>query len=464
MLEVAGQKGDIGPLWAEERAVSGIRQYTLVVGLGETGLSAARFLSERGEAVRVIDSRARPPALDALERTCPDVPVALETLDTAWLDRADRLVLSPGLSIDLPLVVEAKRRGIDVVSEIELFARAARAPVIAVTGSNGKSTVATATAEILAARGFKAPRGGNLGPPALELLSEDEVDVYVLEVSSFQMEATHSLRPYAAAVLNVSPDHIDRHGSIERYAELKAALLTAAETAVYNWDDVRVRSMGRAHPRSVPFSVLEPLEHGWSVVADGGARWLARDLTPVIASAELGLPGRLGEANSLAALALAEKLDGDALAGLDALRRFSGLPHRCELVAEHDGIRFVDDSKGTNVGAAAAALEGIDTPVVLIAGGRGKGADFSALARAAEGRVRAAVLIGESAADLEQTLEALCPTHRAHDMRTAVEKAIALAAAGDTVLLSPACSSQDMFTDYRARGEAFANAVRECLP
>lgn len=445
----------------EGRALTGKSEYTLIVGLGATGLAVARYLAALGEPVRVIDSRAAPPGLEALVRERPDVPVELETLDPVWLDGARRVVLSPGLPMDLPLVVEAVRRGIDVDSEIELFARAATAPVVAVTGSNGKSTVVSLTAAMLEARGLRARCGGNLGPPALELLAEGETDVYVLEISSFQMEATQSLRPQVAAVLNVSADHIDRHGSLERYAAIKESLLAVAGTAVYNWDDPRVRRMGQHHPRAVPFSVLEPLARGWSVVEHGGARLLARDGEPVIASDELGLHGRLGEANSLAALALAAGVGEVTASELEVLRGFRGLPHRCQLVAEVGGVRYIDDSKGTNVGAAVAALEGVEGPVVLIAGGRGKRADFAPLALAAGGRVRAAVLIGEAAGELEAALAGACPCERARDMTEAVARAASLARPGDTVLLSPACASLDMFTDYRARGEAFVRAVAE---
>jgi UDP-N-acetylmuramoylalanine--D-glutamate ligase len=434
-------------------------EYWLVVGLGSSGLAAARHLAGRGEPVQVVDSRAHPPALDALRASCPSVQVSLETLSTDWLAHAGRLVVSPGLASDLPLLEEARRRGIPIASEIELFACAARAPVIAVTGSNGKSTVTSLTADILEAQGFVAPRGGNLGPPALELLEVADAEAYVLEISSFQMEATRSLKPRAATVLNVSADHLDRHGSVERYAALKEALLEGAEQAVYNWDDPLVRPMGQRHPQSIPFSVQERLPVGWSVVVHERSRWLARDGEPLIAANELALHGRLGEANSLAALALAESMGGERAAALDVLRRFAGLPHRCQLVTERGGVRYIDDSKGTNVGAAIAALEAADGTVVLIAGGLAKGADFAPLAAAAEGRVRAAVLIGEAAPALEAAFAGRVMTYRASSMDAAVAKANAVAASGDTVLLSPACASQDMFRDYRDRGEAFARAV-----
>jgi UDP-N-acetylmuramoylalanine--D-glutamate ligase len=300
-----------------------------------------------------------------------------------------------------------------------------------------------------------------LSPPALDLLDRPEVHAYVLEISSFQMETTSSLRPAIAAVLNVSADHLDRHGSVERYAELKEAVLATAATAVVNWDDARVRAMGARHANAVPFSVREPLERGYSIVVRRGARWLARDRRPLLPAAELALHGTLGEANSLAALALSAALEGELEPALGVLKSFAGLPHRCRKVTERRGIIYVDDSKGTNVGATVAALHGIGAPVVLIAGGLGKGQSFAPLTELPQGRLRAAVLIGQAASELEAALAGTCPTYRAAGMPEAVERAASLALAGDTVLLSPACASQDMFADYRERGDVFARAVLE---
>jgi len=433
---------------------------SLIVGLGVTGLSVARFLAARGERVRVIDSRAAPPKLADLAEACPEAEVRLATLDDRWLDGVSRVLLSPGLSVDIPLVAEARRRGLEVLGDVELFARAANAPVLAVTGSNGKSTVATLAAKMLAAQGLVAPAGGNLGPPALDLL-RDDADAYVLEVSSFQMETTESLHPLAAALLNVSADHLDRHGSLERYAELKAKLVAAADDAVYNADDPIVLALGARHPRATAVSVERPLARGYSIVEQRGERWLARDLERLMPRAELALRGTHNECNALAALALTEKLTTDRDAALDVLRTFAGLPHRCQLVAERRGVAYIDDSKGTNVGATLAALHGFAGPLVLIAGGLGKGQDMTPLAAGARGKLRGAVLIGEAAAEIAAVLAPLCPLARAASMDEAVRAAAGLAARGDTVLLSPACASQDMFKDYKERGEAFARAARE---
>jgi UDP-N-acetylmuramoylalanine--D-glutamate ligase len=360
----------------------------------------------------------------------------------------------------LPIAVEARRRGLPVIGDVELFARAANAPVVAVTGSNGKSTVTTLAARMLEAEGLLAPAGGNLGPPALDLL-DGAADAYVLEISSFQMETTESLRPFAAAVLNVSADHLDRHGTLEHYAYLKERLLAPAERAVYNADDPVVAAMGKRHAHAIPFSVAQPLERGYSIVERDGRRWLARDREPVIAADELALRGTHNEANVLAALALTADLVHDGNGALEVLRTFAGLPHRCQTVAERRGVVYVDDSKGTNVGATLAALQGLHGPLVLIAGGLAKGQDLAPLAAACRGKVRAAVLIGTAAPELETILGSECVTARASSMAEAVARAAALAQRGDTVLLSPACASQDMFRDYRDRGEQFARAARE---
>ncbi|HET7131642.1 MAG TPA: UDP-N-acetylmuramoyl-L-alanine--D-glutamate ligase [Gammaproteobacteria bacterium] len=440
---------------------SAASERSLIVGLGATGVSVARHLTARGERVRVIDSRAAPPGLTDLRGAAPDAELALGSLDARSLDGITRVIVSPGLGADIPLAAEARRRGLPVQGDIELFARAANAPVVAVTGSNGKSTVTTLAARMLAANGLRAPAGGNLGPPALDLLGL-AADAYVLEISSFQMETTTSLAPFAAAVLNVQADHLDRHGTFERYAALKGELLAAAERAVYNADDPVVAAMGRRHARATPFSTRAPLARGYSIVAvRGGERWLARDGAALMPAAEVAIRGAHNEANALAALALCEDLAPDFARSLEVLRTFTGLPHRCQPVAVRAGVAFIDDSKGTNVGATLAALQGLPGPLVLIAGGLSKGQDLAPLAAASRGKVRAAVLIGAAAAELDALLAPVCATARAASMADAVARAAALARPGDTVLLSPACASQDMFRDYRDRGEQFARAARE---
>lgn len=442
---------------------------TLVVGLGTTGLAAARFLASRGEDVLVIDSRANPPGLEALRAAQPELQIELESLHPRWLEGVSQVVISPGLGLDIGIAAEAVRRRIPLVSEIELFARAVRAPVVAVTGSNGKSTVVTMVERVLAAAGVRVAAGGNLGPAAVDLLV-DQAEVYVLELSSFQLETTRSLLPAAAAVLNVSADHLDRHGSLACYAAVKARLLRAARVPIYNWDDPIVRAMGAEYPGGIPFSAREHLKRGYCAVPHRGERWLFRDARPVLPASRLRVPGRHNQANALAALALADRVASDLSAsaqahGLAALCKFPGLDHRCQWVAEEDGIAFINDSKGTNVGATVAALRGLPGPLVLIAGGRAKGADFGTLADAAAGRVVGAVVMGEAGDALQRALSPGTSVVGADDMPSAVERAVELARAAGfrhvTVLLSPACASFDMFCDYKARGDAFVAAVEE---
>ena len=438
---------------------------TLVVGLGTTGLAVARYLASRGETVRVIDSRAQPPGLKALRAAHPHLEVVTESLHPRWLEGVSQVVLSPGLGLDIGVAAEARRRGIPLVGEIELFARAARAPVVAVTGSNGKSTVVTLAARMLAATGLRVAAGGNLGPAALDLLA-DRPEAYVLELSSFQLETTRSLRPAAAAVLNVSADHLDRHGTFRRYAAVKARLLEAARVPVFNRDDPTVRTMAERYARGIPFSVRERLDRGYCAAMHRGERWLLRDGEPVMPTARLRIQGRHNEANALAALALTDTVataSSREPSRLAALCEFPGLKHRCQWLADEDGIVFVNDSKGTNVAATVAALKGLPGPLVLIAGGQAKGADFAPLAEAAAGRLAGAVVMGEAREVLQEVLSPVAFVAGADSMAAAVDRAVELAreARSDsvTVLLSPACASFDMFADYQARGDAFIAAV-----
>ncbi len=440
--------------------VPALESRTLVVGLGATGVATARYLAARGIDVAVIDNRAAPPGLAELRYSNPEIPLILESEDPGSLDGVEQVVISPGLALDTPVAAQARRLGIPIVGDIELFARNVVAPVIAVTGSNGKSTVVTLLDRMLSAADLDVAAGGNLGPPALELL-EEPADLYVLEVSSFQLETTESLAPQAAVVLNVAADHLDRHGTLEEYAAVKSKLLRMSETAVVNRDDPLVSEMAAGHPNVIPYSLHGVPEGGYGIMAQAGDRWLGNENGPLMPVGDMRLAGAHNEANALAALALASVLHLDVEPQLAALREFPGLPHRCQWVGERDGATFINDSKATNVAATVAALRGLDGPFVLIAGGQGKGADLSPLGPAASGRLLAAVLIGEAAEQLEKVLGDRCPVHHAREMRAAVELAAKLATPGSTVLLSPACASFDMFTDYVERGDAFTAAVKE---
>ncbi|MBW4052752.1 MAG: UDP-N-acetylmuramoyl-L-alanine--D-glutamate ligase [Proteobacteria bacterium] len=438
----------------------------VVVGLGRTGLSCARYLHERGWRLAVTDTRPQPPQLAALRALDPQIPVRLGALDTRLLDDALCVVLSPGVSLEEPFLVEARRRRLEIVGDIELFARAVDAPVAGITGTNGKSTVTTLLGRMAARAGVPVRVGGNLGEPALDLLAAahragEAVDLYVLELSSFQLEATHSLDLAAAAVLNVSPDHLDRYASVAAYAEAKARIFARCDTAVINLDDPLVVAMPRPGQRTLSFSLRAAIGADYAVAMRDGAAWLVRRSEPLLPVSALRIRGLHNAANALAALALGEALGLPLPAMLEELEVFAGLDHRTQWVAEVAGVTYIDDSKGTNVGATIAAVAGMEGPLVIIAGGDGKNQDFGALAAAFRGKVRHTVLIGRDGRLVGEALRGLCPTEYRASLEEAVRAAAAAARPGDTVLLSPACASLDMFRDYGHRGAVFAHAVKE---
>ncbi len=440
-----------------------------VVGLGKTGLSCARWLHAQGAEVAVLDSRTTPPALAQLQSELPDVAVLVGGFDISVLAAADEIVVSPGVPIDTPALQAAAAKGIPILGDVELFVRAAQAPIIAITGSNGKSTVTTLVGLMLRHAGLNVAVGGNLGVPVLDLLRAD-VAWYVLELSSFQLETVNSLHAHAATVLNLSSDHLDRYPSLAAYGAAKARIFTHAEHALVNRDDPTASALAAGVSRQVGFSLSEPVqETDYGLLSLDQQLWLARGRTPLMPTAEVLMPGRHNLANALAALALAETAGVNPETSCEMLREFPGLPHRSELVSERRGVRWINDSKGTNPGATIAALAGIvddgqdpsavHSRAVLIAGGEGKGADFSSLAPVVRRCARAVVLIGRDAQLLEEALQACAPLHRAASMDEAVRLADRLALPGDSVLLSPACASFDMFSDYQHRGRAFAAAV-----
>jgi UDP-N-acetylmuramoylalanine--D-glutamate ligase len=434
--------------------------FSVIVGLGRTGVSAARHLAARGHRVVVTDSRAAPPGLADLRRLVPEAATALGGFDPAVLQGADQIVVSPGVSLSEPFLRRAAAQGLDLVGDIELFAREAGGRVVGITGTNGKSTVTTLVGEFAKAAGIAVRVGGNLGEPALDLLEGPPAAMYVLELSSYQLETTYSLELEAAAVLNVTPDHLDRYASLVEYAAAKSRIFERAATAVVNLDDEIVVRMPRPGQRRVGFS-LERDDADFRLLSRDGEEWLAEGAEAIMLRSELRLPGRHNAANALAALAVGSVCGFPRAAMIGVLRRFGGLPHRAERVRDWRGVAFIDDSKGTNVGATVAAIDGLDGQLVLIAGGEGKGQDFTPLGRAGGGRVKHAVLIGRDAPLLAAALAGSCPVSFADSMEAAVAAAARVARAGDTVLLSPACASFDMFRDYAQRGESFAAAVRE---
>ena len=433
---------------------------TVVVGLGRTGLSCARYLQRRGMPFAITDSRAQPPEASSLRQLASDIDVRFGKFDEALLNGASEVVVSPGISLHEPFIVQAQARGIAVIGDIELFARAAQAPVAAITGTNGKSTVTTLIANMADAAGKRTLAGGNLGRPALELLDEPTPDLYVLELSSFQLDTTHSLSLQAATVLNVTPDHMDRYASLAEYAQSKARIFDRCETAVINLDDPSVRAMSGRGQRTAGFSLLrDPAAQFYAAPADNEVV-LLHGKQALVRMSELKITGLHNAANALAALAMADALGLPVAVSVQALREFPGLPHRSQWVADVDGVRFIDDSKGTNVGATLAAVAGMSGSLVLVAGGQGKGQDFAPLAEAFRGKVRHVVLLGQDAAQIAQALAGVATTQFVRDMNEAVQAAAAAARPGETVLLSPACASLDMFRDYAHRGDVFAAAVR----
>jgi UDP-N-acetylmuramoylalanine--D-glutamate ligase len=433
---------------------------TLVVGLGETGLSVARYLSRHGVPVAIVDSREQPPGLDRLRAELPDdAALFLGGFHAEAFARAEQIVISPGVSREQPEIMQALARNIPVIGDIELFARVARAPVIAVTGSNGKSTVVTLLAAMARRAGSDVRLGGNIGTPVLDLLNGKEPDLYVLELSSFQLESVESLRPAAAVVLNVSADHLDRYPDMDAYALAKQAIYRNATVQVVNRDDATAAALADARGTVVGYSLRAPADNDYGIIESDTGRWLARGSEALLPLGEVRMAGRHNLSNALAALALGEAVGLSLLAMLETLREFQGLPHRMQFVAERDGVRWYNDSKGTNVGATVAAIDGADGMLVLIAGGDSKGADLTPLAAAVAGRARAVIVLGRDAAQLSAVLQDVTRVIHAADLPEAVQLAAAEAQAGDSVLLSPACASTDMFSSYVERGDVFIDAL-----
>ncbi len=450
----------------------------VVLGLGDTGLSMARWLARRGASLRVADSRAAPPHAARLARELPQAKLAAGAFSDATLAGADLIAISPGIDRREAPIAAAIRRGVPVVGDVELFAQALKTliphpsslippKVVAVTGSNGKSTVTAMAGEMCRAAGRATVVAGNIGVPVLDALAAIEEgapvpEVFVLELSSFQLESTRSLEPDAAAVLNVTEDHLDRYDGMDEYAAAKARVFAGGGARVLNRDDPRSLGMARTGRAPLTFGLSAPRgEDEWGIAVDGDRPILAHGARRLMAVDELPLAGLHNAANALAAHALAHAIGLPDAPLADALRRFEGLPHRMRKVAEIAGVAWYDDSKGTNVGATVAALSGMTRPAVLIAGGDGKGQDFSPLAPAVKARARAVVLIGRDAPLIERAVAGSgVPIEHAGDMEEAVAKASAAARPGDAVLLSPACASYDMFRDYVQRAEVFAAAVR----
>jgi len=437
------------------------KQMDLVFGLGATGLSVARFLQRKQIAATFVDSRAEPPGLAELSEISPDAEIVLGDVSDKLLKNTARIIVSPGIADSEPLLRAAREHNVEIISDIELFARDATAPFVAVTGSNGKSTVTTLLSLMCDAAGINGLAGANLGVPALDLLDGDEPDFFVLELSSFQLQRTLDLPAKIAVLLNISPDHLDWHESDQQYRDAKYRIFEQAESAVINRTDEDVEEHLATDMPRISFGLDVPDAGQYGIVADEGEQFLARGDQLLLSSADIAMVGKHNQANALAALAAGELMGLPLSAMLQVLNEFPGLPHRMQYVGHKGRADFINDSKATNVGAAIASVESIDGFVVLIVGGQGKGGDFAELAKSVFGKLRVAILLGEDAPLLEEAFVDLAPSERANDMRAAVKRAAELAEEGDTVLLAPACASFDQYANYQQRGEDFCQAVED---
>ncbi|MDN6857950.1 UDP-N-acetylmuramoyl-L-alanine--D-glutamate ligase [Pseudomonas sp. CAN2814] len=439
-------------------------QFRIVVGLGKSGMSLVRYLARQGVPFAVADTRANPPELATLREQYPQVEVRCGDLDADFLCRAQELYVSPGLSLRVPALIEAAARGVRMSGDVDLFARHAKAPIVAITGSNAKSTVTTLVGDMAKAAGKRVAVGGNLGTPALDLLADD-VELYVVELSSFQLETCERLGAEVATCLNVSEDHMDRYDGMADYHLAKHRIFRGAKQVVVNRADALSRPLIADTVPCWTFGTNKPDFKGFGLVEEDGEKWLAFQFEPLMPARELKIRGAHNQSNALAALALGHAVGLPFEPMLQTLREFAGLAHRCQWVRERNGVSYYDDSKATNVGAALAAIEGlgadIDGKLVLIAGGDGKGADFHDLRDPVAQYCRAVVLLGRDAELVSAAIGNVVPKVRVNTLEEAVEHAADLALPGDAVLLSPACASLDMFKNYEERGRLFAKAAEE---
>ncbi|BAP39049.1 UDP-N-acetylmuramoylalanine--D-glutamate ligase [Acinetobacter guillouiae] len=435
----------------------------VVAGLGISGVSAVNFLHENGYRVAVTDSREVPPGHE-------QIPAAVQTsfgqLDQDLLLQAEEIVISPGLDPQLPAIQAAIAKGIPVISEIQILRRATDKPIVAITGSNAKSTVTTLIGLMAQDAGVKVAVGGNLGRPALDL-THDDPDVYILELSSFQLEATSSLNAEVAVVLNMSEDHLDRHGDMAGYHAAKHRIFQGVKKVVYNRDDSLTRPLVPDVTPMQSFGLNAPDLKQYGILReDNGTIWLARGRERLLKSSEMYIQGTHNVANALACLALGEAIGLPMDKMLETLKTFKGLEHRCEFVKEVNGVRYYNDSKGTNIGATLAALDGLGAAieaqggqVAIILGGQGKGQDFTALRESLQKYAKVAVLMGEDRAIIENAIAGTTTLLHAASLQQAVELCQQHTHAQDVVLLSPACASFDMFTGYPERGHRFVEYV-----
>ncbi|WLQ14101.1 UDP-N-acetylmuramoyl-L-alanine--D-glutamate ligase [Hahella aquimaris] len=433
-----------------------------VIGLGKTGLSCADYLTRRGYGFCVMDTRENPPGLAELNAINPDAPVVTGGLDQDMLARADEIWLSPGVPLSHP-DLQAVKGQVKICGDVDVFSREASAPILAITGSNGKSTVTTLVGEMAKACGVNVAVGGNLGTPVLDLLA-DGVELYVVELSSFQLETTDHLGALAATVLNLSEDHMDRYADMMAYHLAKLRVFYGCRRQVLNRDDALAQPPLSREAEVTWFTLKKPEPGQYGVLEEDGCAWLAYGAEKLLPVEQMRIRGKHNWSNALAALALADAAGLEREPCLQALREFTGLTHRCEWVADKGGVAYINDSKATNVGATQAALAGLGPVtsggIVLICGGQGKGQDFAPLAPAVKEWVSTLIIVGEDGPKLKEALAGGAMALSAETMEEAVKLAAEESAPGDLVLLSPACASFDMFKNYEDRGDQFKQWVR----
>jgi UDP-N-acetylmuramoylalanine--D-glutamate ligase len=435
---------------------------TLVLGMGATGVSIAAWLSKQGRSATFADSREHAPGAARIRELLPDAELLCGELPVNLPAETKQLLISPGLGLDLPVLQDAQRKNIPVLSDIDLFAAECTGRIIGITGSNGKSTVTSLLACMLSAAGVRVKAGGNLGTPALDLL-DDETEVFVLELSSFQLERSGELPLHAAVLLNISPDHLDHHGDIEHYAAAKQRIYARCGFAVVNRDEA---GLAQCVPPSVPqtgFGLGKPAPMDWGVIDNDDGQWIARGNFAVMPVNALQIAGRHNLSNVLAAFALADSLDVPLDGLVTGARLFTGLPHRMQVVSfdRESDVVWIDDSKATNEAAALASIRSIDGPLILIAGGDAKGGELRELADELGRRNAIAILLGKDRDLIKSRLTGAADVRLVDSIEAAAAQAAELAQPGYTVLLAPACSSLDMFASYAERGDRFAAAVRE---
>lgn len=444
------------------------KKQIVVIGLGVTGLSCVDYLLKQGEAVVAMDTREQPTLLKEVQQRYPHLPLYLgeKTWPQAILNEAKALVVSPGVAISHPAIVLAKEAGVEIIGDVELFARVNHTPVIAITGSNGKSTVTSLVGDMAKLSGKRVAVIGNIGVPVLSMDFSQHYDLIVMELSSFQLETTSSLKPVAATVLNISPDHMDRYSTLQDYVNAKHRIYQNATYAVINHEDpLSACDELPSQTKRIYFSTNAPQEGQWGLCVKDAQLWLAYGEKLLISEKELKLTGKHNLVNALSALALGTSAGLPLEAMLQALREFTGLPHRCQWVADRNQVRWINDSKGTNVGACEAALKGLGEvttgKIILILGGDGKGAEFDVLRKPVSQYCRAVILKGKDADKISVALKDCVPAFHVATMEEAVFQASHCAKPGDLVLLSPACASWDQYRDYTHRGAVFMEAVNK---